>query len=117
MACGSYAELNPVRANLVKDPKDYRWSSYNGYAFWKGDPIIDEHPIYQGLSRNGKERRKAYREFVKAMLVSKNVMKGEMERRVVYGGADFLKKTKQLFGVEETIRTQGRPSKQEKDGK
>ena len=117
LACGSYAELNPVRAHLVKDPKDYRWSSYNGYAFGRGDPIIDEHPIYQGLSRNGKGRRKAYREFVKGMLISKNAMKGEMERRVVYGGADFLKKTKQLFGIEETIRTQGRPRKQEKGGK
>jgi len=23
-----YVDLNPVRAGIVKDPKDYRWSSY-----------------------------------------------------------------------------------------
>jgi len=28
LACGSYIELNPVRARIVEDPKDYRWSSY-----------------------------------------------------------------------------------------
>jgi hypothetical protein len=64
---------------------------------------------------NGKGRRKAHREFVKAMLVSKNAMKGEMERRVVYGDADFLKETKQRLGIEEVIRPQGRPRKQERD--
>jgi putative transposase len=24
----AYIDLNPVRAELVKDPKDYRWSGY-----------------------------------------------------------------------------------------
>jgi REP element-mobilizing transposase RayT len=28
MAMGAYIDLNPVRAGLVKDPKDYRWSGY-----------------------------------------------------------------------------------------
>ena len=32
LACGSYVELNPVRAGMVKDPKDYSWSSYRQTA-------------------------------------------------------------------------------------
>ncbi len=32
LACGSYVELNPVRAKMAEDPKDYRWSSYRVYA-------------------------------------------------------------------------------------
>ena len=28
LACYRYIELNPVRANMVVDPADYRWSSY-----------------------------------------------------------------------------------------
>ena len=28
LACGSYVELNPVRAKIVETPDDYRWSSY-----------------------------------------------------------------------------------------
>src|SRR3989338_10471781 len=28
LACCRYIELNPVRAHVVKDPKEYMWSSY-----------------------------------------------------------------------------------------
>jgi len=28
LACVNYIEANPVRANLVKSPADYKWSSY-----------------------------------------------------------------------------------------
>lgn len=36
LACGSYAELNPVRAGIVKRPRDYRWSTMHmgGRIFW-----------------------------------------------------------------------------------
>ncbi|PXF52054.1 MAG: hypothetical protein C4B57_11550 [Deltaproteobacteria bacterium] len=27
-----YIHLNPVRAKMVKNPEDYRWSSYNAYV-------------------------------------------------------------------------------------
>ena len=45
LACGSYVKLNPVRAGIVKDPGDYRWSSYRAYAYGKKDTLVDEHPI------------------------------------------------------------------------
>lgn len=36
LACLRYIELNPVRAGMVKDPGEYRWSSYRTHAFNKG---------------------------------------------------------------------------------
>ncbi len=66
LACGSYVELNPVRARIVDDPKDYKWSSYNAYG--KKNPTADEHPIYKNLSKDEGERRKKYKEFVKGMI-------------------------------------------------
>src|SRR5208337_1748561 len=50
LACGSYVELNPVRAKMVKDPKDYTWSSYRVYGYRKKDVLVDEHPVYLQLS-------------------------------------------------------------------
>ena len=41
LACGSYIELNPVRAKIVDDPMDYRWCSYRVYAYGKKDIIVD----------------------------------------------------------------------------
>jgi len=114
LACGSYVELNPVRAKLSEDPKDYNWSSYRVYAFGKKDPVLDEHPIYLELSTEEKERRKAYREFVKGMLLSRNGMRGEMEGKIIYGSKTFLGRAKALLGIEERVKVRGRPKKQER---
>lgn len=117
LACGSYVELNPVRARLSEDPKDYKWSSYHLYAFGKKDRLLGEHPIYQELSTKEKERRKAYREFVKGMLLSRDSMQGEMVGRIIYGNETFLERITALLGVEGRVRARGRPKRQEKDEK
>jgi len=114
LACGSYVELNPVRAGVVKGPGDYRWSSYRAYAYGKRDLLVDEHSIYWGLSKEEGGRRERYREFVKGVLRSKDGMRGEMERRVIYGSKVFLGKLKKAYEMEEMIRPIGRPRKRDK---
>ena len=111
LACGSYVELNPVRAGIVEDPKDYKWSSYNVYAYGKKDFIADEHSIYKGLSRNEAERREKYREFIKGMIKEKDAMRGEMSRRVIYGSEDFIDKVTTEYNIEAVIKLKGRPKK------
>lgn len=117
LACGSYVELNPVRARIVDDPKDYKWSSYNAYAYGKKDPTADEHPIYKNLSKHEGERRKKYREFVKGMIKKKGSMKGEMNRRAVYGSDNFIKEVAKEYKVEAVIKPKGRPKKEENKDK
>lgn len=117
LACGSYVELNPLRAKIVEDPKDYRWSSYKAYAHGKSDVLIDEHPIYNNLSRKEGERRKKYREFVKGMLKNKAAMKGEMTGRIVYGSNAFTEKVTKKYKVEAVIKPRGRPKRVENDNK
>ena len=117
LACGSYVELNPVRAKIVDNPKDYKWSSYNAYAHGRKDSIIDEHPIYMELSENDGERRRRYREFIKGMIKEKAAMKGEMNRRVAYGNEVFQKKLVREYKVDAVIRPKGRPRKEDNDGK
>jgi putative transposase len=56
-----YGDLNPVRAGLVRSPKDYRWSSYRHYALGEPDGLIDEPaPEYLALGATPAQRRKAY---------------------------------------------------------
>ncbi|MEM3112773.1 MAG: hypothetical protein QXY90_07015 [Candidatus Anstonellales archaeon] len=86
MACGSYGELNPVRAGVVNNPKDYWWSIYQAYAYGKKAPLINEDPIYHELSEDEINRVKRNREFVEERLRSKEAMRGEMNRRAIYGG-------------------------------
>ncbi|WP_295391935.1 transposase [uncultured Thiodictyon sp.] len=37
--CQRYIELNPVRAGMVADPAEYRWSSYRHHALNYGDSL------------------------------------------------------------------------------
>jgi len=113
LACGSYVDLNPVRAKIVGDPKEYQWSSYNTYAYGRKDSITDKHSIYEELSRDESGRRKKYREFAKGMLRERDAMKGEMNRRVVYGSDDFIDKVTEQYKVGALIKPIGRPRKDE----
>ena len=56
-----YGDLNPVRAGLVRSPKDWRWSSYRHYAFGEVHDLIDPAAEYLALGRTAAKRRKAYR--------------------------------------------------------
>jgi len=108
LACGSYVELNPVRAKMVEDPVDYIWSSYQMYAYGNSDVLVDEHPVYLELSNNEKERQKKYREFVLGMLHENDAMKGTMDRRLVYGNENFVKEMKKYYNISEKRKCMGR---------
>jgi len=111
LACGSYVELNPVRAHMVKEPKQYRWSSYNWYASGVVNLLLDKQPAYQNLGRNAGERQQKYRQFVKGMLKEKKAMEGEMDRRLVYGSTDFIGMLTKKHTIGGELRAIGRPKK------
>ena len=52
--------LNPVRAKIVKDPKDWKWNSYQATTGHKGIPCLTTDWI---LSQFAKEQKKASREY------------------------------------------------------
>lgn len=60
-ACSRYIELNPVRAGLVAEPADYRWSSYRHHIGLQPDSLIREHPLIWSLGNTPFERQVAYR--------------------------------------------------------
>ena len=61
LTCMRYIELNPVRARMVDEPGDYRWSSFASNALGESDPIITPHPLYEALADDPNARRVAYR--------------------------------------------------------
>jgi hypothetical protein len=58
-----------------------------------------------------------YREFVKGMLKKKEAMRGEMDKRVVYGSKRFTEEITKRYKIEGIIRPKGRPKKDENDRK
>ena len=60
-----YLHLNPVRAKVVKDPEDYKWSSYGSYVGeTQGEQWLDSTEVLEQFSKKVKEARKLYRRFV-----------------------------------------------------
>ena len=67
LECMRYIELNPVRAQMVERPEQYRWSSYRANGLGFIDPAVTPHPLYFALGRSADERRRTY-----ARLVARN---------------------------------------------
>lgn len=60
--CMRYVELNPLRAGLVSDPSEYRWSSYSANALGVQDQLIAPHPLYSALGASAASRQQSWRE-------------------------------------------------------
>ena len=66
LTCMAYIDLNPVRAGLAADPKDYPWSSYGHYSGLRTDKLIAPHPLFWSLGNTPFSREAAYAEMVRA---------------------------------------------------
>ena len=64
LACQRYIELNPVRAGMVADPGDYRWSSYRANAQGRANALLVPHSAFELIATDADERRRRYAEFI-----------------------------------------------------
>jgi putative transposase len=61
LACHRYIESNPLRARMVADAADYRWSSYRHNALGEADALLTRHAVYEALGGSSEARCAAYR--------------------------------------------------------
>ncbi|MEI7514839.1 MAG: transposase [Betaproteobacteria bacterium] len=70
LACMVYIDLNPVRAGMVAQPGDYRWSSYAHHAGQRAEPWLTPHPLYWVLGNTPFAREMAYANLVQSGIAS-----------------------------------------------
>ena len=107
ITCGRYIELNPVKAGIVKDPKEYEYSSYNAYAYGRKDEIVEYSPMYLELGKTTKERKQNYRHDIKGELYKDKV---NLSARFI-GPDTFVKEMENKFQVSNVRLKKGRPQK------
>ena len=61
-----YIDLNPVRAGMVAQPVDFKWSSHRHCIGQVNDPWLKPHALFWGLGNTPFAREAAYRELVQA---------------------------------------------------
>jgi putative transposase len=116
LACCRYVELNPVRAGIVADPEDYRWSSYGSKIGNKKEAWLDFDPCYTGLADSPKKRAKRYMEWVKGMIPEGEweLIRQSLQRGQLTGSERFVEEIEHKIEKRVEFRGQGRPRKSNK---
>ena len=113
LACSRYIELNPVRAKMVENPKDYSWSSFGFRGEGKRDILLDEDPVYLGLGKTKTERELNYKKYFLNNISDEeiNLMRTATQKGCIIGNKEFIGKMSRLSGREVVLRPRGRPKK------
>lgn len=113
LSCQRYIELNPVRANMVADPANYRWSSYRSNALGQANDILTPHSLYQSLGAPGEERQSAYRALFRAQLDNEALgdIRLALNQSQPLGNERFYRHIEQMIGQRRESKPCGRPRK------
>ena len=100
LACCRYVELNPVRAGMVVEPGDYRWSSYPARAARHAAGMLDEHPAYLALGRNPAECLGRYCDLVRGGTpeTELQLIRQSLQRGQLTGNRQFIDEVEYLTG-------------------
>jgi len=115
LTCMCYIELNPVRANLVMHPDDYRWSSYQRNAEVGDDEIVESHPIYRTLGETGDERRFVYRELFQRHLDNDVIhqIRDALNHELILGRSQFKDRIEEIVKRQARLGRSGQPRVEE----
>ena len=111
-----YIELNPVRADLVAHPRDYRWSSYGRNADGETGENADwltPHREYRRLGRSPAERQAAYRQLFRAAVARDDLqaIRDCTHKGWALGSGRFSEKIEALTQRRTVSKGVGRPRK------
>lgn len=106
-----YIETNPLRAGMVSDPAEYRWSSYQFNALGIFSNLGTYHQDYLLLGKTGKERKKAYRHLFKHDVESELLtdIRTSTQKGLAIGNDRFKKEIEKLTGRRMRTQKRGRP--------
>lgn len=117
LALYRYIELNPVRANMVDEPSQYPWSSYQINALGKESTLCMPHPLYAALGRDAETRQAEYRALFKHHIDCKLIdeIRKTLNKGLALGSDRFKAEIETLTGRRVTEGKRGRPLGWRKD--
>lgn len=106
-----YIELNPVRARMVSDPGEYRWSSYQVNALGKVSGLCTPHQEYISLGEESSSRQSNYRELFVHQVEGKLLeeIRDNTNKGMAVGNDRFKEELESLTGRRLKSKKRGRP--------
>jgi len=113
LTCMRYIELNPVRAGMVVDPGDYRWSSYRHHIGGSDMGWLSEPEEYRHLATSPEAYALAYRKLFEQPLAAYDVeaIRTHLNKDCALGSSKFQDEIEAVLGRRAKIAPQGRPKK------
>ncbi len=114
LVCQRYIELNPVRAEMVEDPANYRWTSYRCNGLGQSDVRLTPHPLYLALARDAENRREIYRGLFRAHLdhAAINDIRLALNQSQPMGDSRFHATIEKMTGIRREAKPRGRPRRE-----
>ena len=113
LSCMRYIEMNPVRAKMVSQPADYRWTSYAANALGVSNAIVSPHVEYEALGGSVGSRTKAYRELfeIHADADELHALRAALQTGTPLGSERFKVQIEAALQVKVGQARRGRPAK------
>lgn len=110
LALVRYLHLNPVRARLVRDPAEYRWSSHLVYAGKERDEVVRCDPVLRLFAERKSRARQMYQMFIREAIgeESQEEYYRTVDQRIL-GEEAFVEEVRQK--VDQEIETGKRPKR------
>jgi len=110
-ACHRYIELNPLRAAMVAEPVEYRWSSYRHNALGEVNRMVTPHPLYLQLGPTPAARQAAYHALFSSALADEDLdnIRIHVQQQKVLGTSRFQIEIGALLARNVMVRPRGRP--------
>jgi len=111
LLCQRYIELNPVRADMVKDPAHYRWSSYAANALGQSDSLITPHPLYTAMAADDAGRRENYQALFLSHIDKTTIadIRLALSQSQPLGNTRFMDTIEKMTGQRREAKPRGRP--------
>jgi putative transposase len=108
-----YIEANPVRAGMVSQAADYRWSSFAAHGLGLPDTLLTPLPELEALGRTPAERRARWRRRVQSPQAEAEVdrIRASVRTGKPLGSPAWVEAMASRLGLELNPRPRGRPPK------
>ncbi len=110
-----YIEANPLRAKMVTDPAEYRWSSFLCHGSGQDDPLLSPFPEWEELGKTDAERRRRWRAKVCAAQSEAELMtvRGSLRSGRPFGAPEWTEQMAERLKIELNPLPRGRPHKEQ----
>lgn len=113
LACSRYIEMNPVRAGMVQEPGEYRFSSYQAKVGEKEIKWLDYDSSYLGLGKTEDERQQMYKKWFRESIpeFEWKLIRECVQRNWAFGNERFTGEMERELGRRFEVQKAGRKPK------